>query len=97
MPAETHSHHEPVTVDDILDLLSTIVQDGEVDPDAPLDALGLDDDLALLSYWDVVVEEYGERTVGEPDLEELASATSALDLARRTVSELDPSALGSTS
>lgn len=89
MPAETHSHHEPITVDDILDLLSTIVHgDSELQPDMPLDELGLSDDLAVMAFWDAVVEEYGERGVGEPDLEDLATATTAADLARRTVDNL---------
>lgn len=89
MPAETHSHHEPITVDDILDLLSTIVHgDSELQPDMPLDELGLSDDLAVIAFWDAVVEEYGERSVGEPDLEGLATATTAADLARRAVDNL---------
>jgi hypothetical protein len=40
-----------------------------------------DEDLALLSFWDVVAEEFGERTLGEPDIEELAGCRTAVDLA----------------
>lgn len=82
MPAETHSHREPVTADDVLELLATVVHDGDgLDPGTPVDVLGLDDDLALLSFWDVVAEEFGERTLGEPDLEELAGCRTAIELA----------------
>lgn len=82
MPAETHSHSEPVTADDVLELLATVVHGGDaLDPGTPVDALGLDDDLALLSFWDVVAEEFGERTLGEPDLEELAGCRTAVELA----------------
>ncbi|MFP5321011.1 MAG: hypothetical protein ACLGIC_04105 [Acidimicrobiia bacterium] len=89
MPAETHSHSEPVTVQDILDLLSTIVHDDATfDPDTPLTELGLSDDLSIMAFWDVAIEEYGERSVGEPDLDDLASATTAVDLAERTVRNL---------
>ena len=86
MPAETHSHSEPVTVEDVLELLATVVQDGGgLDPGTPVEALGLDDDLALLSFWDVVAEEFGERTLGEPDIEELAGCRTAVDLAETVV------------
>lgn len=89
MPAETHSHSEPVTVDDILDLLATIVgDDASFDAATPLDEVGLSDDLALMAFWDVAVEEYGERSVGEPDLEDLASAATAVELAERTLRNL---------
>jgi hypothetical protein len=82
MPAETHSHSEPVTADDVLELLATVVHDGDgLDPGTPVDALGLDDDLALLSVWDVVAEEFGERTLAEPDIEELAGCRTAIELA----------------
>jgi hypothetical protein len=82
MPAETHSHSEPVTVEDVLELLATVVQDGDgLDPGTSVDLLGLDDDLALLSFWDVVAEEFGERTLGEPDIEELAGCRTAIELA----------------
>ena len=82
MPAETHSHSEPVTADDVLELLATVVHDADgLDPGTPVDALGLDDDLALLSFWDVVAEEFGERTLGEPDIEELAGCRTAIELA----------------
>lgn len=89
MPAETHSHSEPVTAHDILDLLSTIVHDDATsDPETPLAQLGLSDELSIMAFWDVAVEEYGERSVGEPDLDDLASATTAVDLAERTVRNL---------
>lgn len=97
MPAETHSHSEPVTADDVLELLATVVHDADgLDPGTPVDALGLDDDLALLSFWDVVAEEFGERTLGEPDIEELAGCRTAIELAEtvaRSFAAEDRSAL----
>lgn len=96
MPAETHSHREPVSVDDIVDLLSTMAPDGEsFDPTSTLEDLGLSDDLALMAFWDAVVEEHAERGVGEADLEDLASAPNALELARRTVRYLGAATDGS--
>ncbi|MDZ7674786.1 MAG: hypothetical protein U5K30_06950 [Acidimicrobiales bacterium] len=88
MPAETHTHTEPITVDDILDLLSTIVGDEDFDSTLTLEDLGLSDALALMAFWDAIVEEYSERGVGEPDLDDLASAADALELARRTLGSL---------
>ena len=82
MPAETHSHSQPVTVEDVLELLATVVHDeGGLDAGTSLEVLGLDDDLALLSFWDVVAEEFGERTLGEPDIEDLAGCRTAIELA----------------
>lgn len=86
MPAETHSHTEPVTVEAVLDLLATILGDGQdIDPSTPLEHLGLGDELALLAFWDAVVEEHAERGVAEPDFEELADARTAADLAECAV------------
>ncbi len=85
MPAETHSHSEPVTAAAVLELLTTVVRDDEgLDPATPVEALGLDDDLALMSFWHVVVEEYSERGLGEPDLELLAECRTASELAAIT-------------
>lgn len=82
MPAETHSHSEPVTVEDVLELLASVVHDADaLDPETPVEELGFDDDLSLLSLWDVVAEEFGERTLGEPDIEELAGCRTAIELA----------------
>lgn len=85
MPAETHSHSEPVTVEAVLALLATVVHDDSgLDPATPVEELGLDDDLALMAFWDVVTEEYSERGVGEPDLEQLAECRTAIELAEGT-------------
>lgn len=89
MPAETHSHSEPVTAAAVLDLLATVVRDDDrLDPATPVDTLGLDDDLALMSFWQVVVEEYSERGLGEPDLEQLAECRTAIELAESTARSL---------
>lgn len=82
MPAETHSHSGPVTADAVLELLATVVHDDDgLDPATPLETLGLDGDLALMAFWDVVAEEYGERGLAEPDLDELAGCRTAIELA----------------
>jgi hypothetical protein len=66
VPAETHTHTEAVEVGAVLDLLAGIVG---VDPGnaagLTLDELDVADDLALLDLWAAVVEEYGERSLGE--------------------------------
>lgn len=92
MPAETHSRREDLDVGRVLEFLALVIglpdeqRDEEHDEhsvgEQSLAALGIDDDLSLLDLWDLVVEEYGERTVGEfevPDplpqsLADLASA-----------------------
>ncbi len=85
MPAETHSHSEPVTAEAVLELLATVVHDDDgLDPATPIEALGLDDDLALMAFWDVVAEEYSERGLAEPDLEQLAECRTVIELAEGT-------------
>lgn len=86
MPAETHTHAEAVEVGAVLELLAGVVG---IDPDGAADRslteLDVADDLALLDLWEVVVEELGERSLGElepleprPDtLGELAEAFHA--------------------
>ncbi len=78
MPAETHQQRDDVTVAEILDLLVAVLAAStdlaDVGPDTPLADLGVDSDLALFDLGDVVAEEYGERTLGEIDLDELRSA-----------------------
>jgi hypothetical protein len=70
MPAETHQRSEAVDVGTVLDLLSCVVGlDAPRAADAPLAELELDDDLSILHLWDAVVEEYGERSVGDLELD----------------------------
>jgi hypothetical protein len=67
----------------IVELMSAIVDGNtELDEATPLDALGLSDDLTRLALWDALVEECSERGIGEPDLDELSSATTVGELAR---------------
>ena len=42
-------------------------------------------DLDVLAFWDAAVEEFAERTIGEPDLTELLDARTAAELAGATV------------
>ena len=68
MPAETHSRREELEVGRVLEFLARVIGRGDDPPrEQSLAELELDDDLALLDLWDLVVEEYGERTVGEFD------------------------------
>lgn len=81
MPAETHQQRDEVTVTEIVDLLVAVLASSSADladvgPDTLLADLGVDSDLALFDLGDVVAEEYGERTLGEVDLDELWSARS---------------------
>lgn len=75
MPAETHQLGEEIDLDVVLDLVTAIVG---VDVDAAgtsLTELELDDDVSILHLWSAVVEELGERSVGELELDEQPPAT----------------------
>jgi len=66
MPAETHSRREELEVGRVLEFLALVTGLGdEQSREQSLGDLGIDDELAILDLWDLVVEEYGERTVGE--------------------------------
>jgi hypothetical protein len=70
MPAETHQRCEPIGVEDVAGLLACVIGlDAEQAADVPLADLHLDDDLSILHLWDVVVEEFGERSIGDLDLD----------------------------
>jgi hypothetical protein len=83
MPAETHSHREPLEPESVLDLLWSMLAppDQEPDPDMLLDDLGASSQLMLLDLWDATAEEYGERTLGEVDIEDLQQLTTIGELA----------------
>ncbi len=85
MPAETHTCHEAVTSEDILDLFEAVLadrSDGECPlADRRLVLVGIADDLALVDLWDVTSEEYGERTLGRFDLEAFRDAETLGELA----------------
>lgn len=78
MPAETHQERDDVTATEIVGLLVAVLESStdlvNVGPDTALADVGIDNDLALFDLGDVVAEEYGERTLGEVDLDELWSA-----------------------
>lgn len=73
MPAETHQHGRSVGCEDIIVLLSTLLdlKLGAISRDATLRSLGLEDDPALWDLWDAVREEFGERTIGPDEVEAL--------------------------
>lgn len=82
MPAETHQLRESVSVDDVLDLLATVLDVSAPDPGVvTLADLGVDDDLALVHLWRAVVEELGERATGELDMDERPLTLSQLAVA----------------
>ena len=84
MPAETHQHAAPLTGNDVMALLSAVVAD-DVEPSTPLVDLGMSDEVDLLAFWDAAVEEFAERTLGEPDLTELFEASTAGELVAATI------------
>lgn len=85
MPAETHQQRDDLTVDEIIDLLVAVLASStdlvDIGPDTLLAHLGVDTDLALFDLGDVVAEEYGERSLGEIDLDELGSVRTVGALA----------------
>ena len=86
MPAETHTHRDSLDAHAILELMAALVG---ADPDTAatteLASIDLDDEQGALHLWAAVVEEFGERSLGEfepPDplpvtLGELAQAFHA--------------------
>ncbi len=78
MPAETHQLSEQTDARAILDLVATPVG---VDPDDATDlslaAVDLQDDLAILHLWASVVEEFGERSIGDIELDDPRPVTLA--------------------
>ncbi|MCD9622262.1 hypothetical protein [Rhabdothermincola salaria] len=84
MPAETHQHRDQVTSDDVLELLLVVLEvpdRSSAGADTELGEVGIDSDLALLDLWDAIVEEFGERTLGEIDLDDLRAAHTVGELA----------------
>ena len=70
MPAETHQQSERTDAEAVLDFLAAVV--GIDVPDAAslrLADLDLGDDLSILHLWAMAVEEFGERTLGDLDLD----------------------------
>ncbi|MDZ7678845.1 MAG: hypothetical protein U5K29_09855 [Acidimicrobiales bacterium] len=88
MPAETHQLAEPPTLDDVVDLLASLLDADPASASATnLVEAGVDDELALLHLWKAVAEEYGERTLGECDLDFDENRPQTLeDLARAWLS-----------
>lgn len=81
MPAETHRRsHEPADATAVLELIWALVtppgETADPDPDASLGDMDVDDEIAKFRLWDAAMEEFAERTVGEPDLEALLAATT---------------------
>jgi hypothetical protein len=83
MPAETHQLRDHLDAADISELFATVLglPEGATDR-TPLAELGVGEDLVLFDLWGAAAEEYGERALGEPDLDELRAATTVADLAR---------------
>lgn len=67
-----------------MSLLSAVVA-GDVEQSTLLVDLGMGDDVDRLAFWDAAVEEFAERTLGEPDLTELFGASTAGELITATI------------
>jgi len=87
MPAETHQHRDPIRPGVVLELLWTVLAlpDEDPDPGVLLADLGADSELMLLDLWDAAAEEYGERTLGDVDLEDLQRLTTLGELAHAII------------
>ena len=85
MPAETHTCREAVTSEDLLDLFKAVVTCAGDDRSPLADRrhvlVGIADDRSVLDLWDVRIEEYGERTLGEFGLEAFREAVAPGELA----------------
>lgn len=68
MPAETHQLSDHAGTEAVLDFLLDTV--GASDPGVELAALDLDDDLSVLHLWRCAAEEFGERSLGDLDLDD---------------------------
>lgn len=81
MPAQTDEHGEGVTPEQVIDLLAAVTGVDEIDLNASLPKVGLVDELDVLSFWDAVVEEHGERGLSDPDFTEVREARTVVELA----------------
>lgn len=92
MPAETHEHGSPPDAAQLVELLGSLLG-SDVDPDTTLADVGVDDTLVVIDLWGAVVEEFGERALGDLDIEldEIPSGTVG-ELASMFVAALDPDA-----
>ena len=102
-PAEAHQQREPITVDDVAEVVARFVGLDSVDLDTPLDDVGLDGDLERFRLWKFAAEEHAERTVTDIDEEDLLEARTVGDLAdaivrnlQRTGQTEDGQGIGST-
>jgi hypothetical protein len=93
VPAETHRRSEPVDEEQVValiwELLAAANDATPPDPNLPLDAVGLGDELAVLDLWDAVVEELAERSVADTDLDALVGARTLGELVRDIAKALE--------
>lgn len=94
MPAETHRRHDAVDANTVLDLIWSLTSPPDwctdPDPSLPLARLDIDDQAAMFWLWDAAAEEFAERTLAEPDFDELFAATTIGELADAIVDSLTP-------
>ncbi|GEM_PF-4837673 len=76
MPSETHQCAAQVSVDEILHWLASLV-DVETSHAAwvPLALFNLDNELAIVRLWELIVDDFGERGLGTLDLDEQVPST----------------------
>lgn len=89
MPAETHQRGGNADPEEVVVLLFALL--GDRVPDAPeeitLASLGVDE-YALGDLWDAVREEFGERTLGPTDLEEVLDPSLTVEAAAAAMARL---------
>jgi len=94
MPAETHSRHDAVDANVVVDLIWSVTTPShwpiDPDPTVPLARLDIDDEAAIFWLWDAAAEEFADRTVAEPHFDDLFAATTVGELAEAIVHSLSP-------
>lgn len=92
MPAETHQEREPIDAPAVIELIWALLASSDAAhdpaPETPLEAVGVDDDLAIFQLWDAVTEEFAERSLAEPDIHDLRAAETIGELAETIVRSL---------
>ena len=94
MPAETHRRHDSVDAHLVLDLIWSLTSPSDwgadPDPSVPLSRFDIDDDAAIFWLWDAAADEFADRTLAEPDFDELFATTTVGELAEAVVHSLTP-------
>ena len=68
MPAETHQRGSPPDAAQLAELLGSLLG-ADIDATTSLEDAGADHPLAIVDLWGAVIEEFGERAVGDLDVD----------------------------